>query len=70
MTFVVTERVFGAMRLRGRSMLRAGRVLTNRFFTVRCPTPQERADLYVSRLPIAVLAAPSSGPQAAPRPRP
>ncbi len=62
MAFVVTHRVSGALRLRGRSMLRAGRLLTNRLSAWRFPTPQERANLYVSRMPIAVLAAPSCAP--------
>ncbi len=38
-------------------MLRAGRLLTNRLCAMRIPTPEERANLYVSRMPIAVLSA-------------
>jgi hypothetical protein len=58
MTFVVAQRITGVTGLRGRSV-RARRLLTNRLSTWCRLTPQERADLYVSRLPIAVLAAPN-----------
>ena len=57
MTFVVVQRIRGAGKLRGRSMLRAGRLLTDRLCAMRIPTPEERANVYVSRMPIAVLSA-------------
>jgi len=56
MTFVVARRINGATGLCGRSA-HARRLLANRLSTWRRLTPQERADLYVSRLPTAVLAA-------------
>jgi hypothetical protein len=57
MTFVVAQRIRDAGKLRGRSMLRAGRLLTNRLCAIRIPTPEQRANVYVSRMPIAVLSA-------------
>jgi hypothetical protein len=57
MTFVVAHRIRGIGMLRGRSMLRVGRMLTNRLCAMRIPTPEERVNLYVSRMPIAVLSA-------------
>lgn len=61
MTFVVAQRFSGAKSLRGRSMLRAGRLLANRLSALRIPTPQERANLYVLRMPIAVVTASLGG---------
>ncbi|WP_406817902.1 hypothetical protein [Mycobacterium sp. M23085] len=61
MAFVVTHRFSTASRMRGRSMLRAGRLLANRFHLRACLTPQERANLYVSRMPIAVVTASLGG---------
>jgi hypothetical protein len=61
MTFVVAHRFSGVKKFRGRSMLRAGRLLTNRLCALRVPTPQERANLYVSRMPIAVVTASLGG---------
>jgi len=61
MTFVVAHRGSGFPMLHRRSMLRAGRQLTNKLRGWRIPTPQERADRYVSRMPIAVLAPPAGG---------
>lgn len=61
MTFVVAHRVPGLMTLRGRSLLRAGRLLTNRLCALHLPTPEERANLYVSRMPIAVVTASLGG---------
>jgi hypothetical protein len=58
MTFVVAQRATGFSMLHGRSMRRAGRQLTNKLRGWRIPTPQERANRYVSRMPIAVLAPP------------
>ncbi len=61
MTFVVAQRVTGLSMLRGHSMRRVTRQLTNKLRGWRLPTPQQRANLYVSRMPIAVLAPPSGG---------
>jgi hypothetical protein len=61
MAFVVAHRVSGVTRLRGRSMLRAGRLLMERLCAPRTLTPQERANLYVSRMPIAVVTASLGG---------
>ena len=61
MAFVITHRFSTASRLRGRSMLRAGRLLANRFHLQARLTPQERANLYVSRMPIAVVTASLGG---------
>ncbi len=61
MTFVVAQRVTGVSMLRGHSKRRVTRQLTNKLRAWRLPTPQQRADRYVSRMPIAVLAPPSGG---------
>ncbi|BBX98837.1 hypothetical protein [Mycobacterium lacus] len=58
MTFVVSQRVSRVTRARGRSMLRIGRRLTARLCAARQLTAQERANWYVARMPIAVIAAP------------
>lgn len=42
-------------------MLRVGRLLTNRLCAMHIPTPEERADLYVSLTPIAVLSSAPGG---------
>lgn len=57
MTFVVAQRFSDAMRMRGRSVLRAGRLLANRLHIAPTLTPQERANLYLSRMPLAVVSA-------------
>ncbi|WP_157900561.1 hypothetical protein [Mycobacterium rhizamassiliense] len=46
---------------RGRPMLRAGRLLLSRLCARTALTPQERANLYVSRMPIAVVTASLGG---------
>jgi hypothetical protein len=61
MVFVGAHRISGVTRLRGRSMLRAGRLLTSKWGARRRLTPQERANLYVSRMPIAVVTASLGG---------
>jgi hypothetical protein len=59
MTFVVAQRATGFLARHGRAR-RAGRQLMSKLRGWRLPTPQERANRYVSRMPIGVLA-PSSG---------
>ena len=61
MAFVVTHRLTGRARGRRRSMLRAGRLLVDKLHLRRTLTPQERANLYVSRMPIAVITASLGG---------
>jgi hypothetical protein len=61
MAFVVTHRVTGPQRGRGRSMLRVARLLASKLHARSTLTPQERANLYVSRMPIAVVTASLGG---------
>jgi hypothetical protein len=61
MTFFVTHHFSAASKARGRSMLRAGRLLANRFHVRANLTPQERANLHVSHMPIAVITASLGG---------
>jgi hypothetical protein len=61
MAFVVTQRLTGIARARGASMLRAGRLLAAKLHARSSLTPQERANLYVSRMPIAVVTASLGG---------
>jgi hypothetical protein len=61
MAFVTTHRISGFSPKRERSMLRAGRLLANNLRARFTLTPQERANLYVSRMPIAVITASLGG---------
>ncbi|WP_152531389.1 hypothetical protein [Mycobacterium sp. UM_CSW] len=61
MAFVVAQRLTGPQRGRGRSMLRIGRLLVGKLHARSTLTPQERANLYVSRMPIAVISASLGG---------
>ncbi len=61
MTFFVTHRFSATSRARGRSMLRAGRLLANVFHVRTHLTPQERANLHVAHMPIAVVTASLGG---------
>jgi hypothetical protein len=61
MAFVIAHRHSGFVSLHGRSMLRAGRLLVNKLCARSNLTPQERANLYVSRMPIAVVTASLGG---------
>ncbi|TBM52250.1 hypothetical protein DIQ83_33900, partial [Mycolicibacterium smegmatis] len=54
--FVVPQRVTRATKGRARSLLRVSRRLTDTFRAPLAWTPQERADRYVARMPIAVIA--------------
>ena len=61
MAFVVAHRLTGIARARSASMLRAGRLLAKKLHARSGLTPQERANLYVSRMPIAVVTASLGG---------
>jgi hypothetical protein len=61
MTFVVAHRLTRLTRGRGRSLLRSARLLTDKLHVRRTLTPEERANLYVSRMPIAVITASLGG---------
>jgi hypothetical protein len=61
MAFVVTHRLTGIAKARSAPMLRAGRLLANKLHARSRLTPQERANLYVSRMPIAVVTASLGG---------
>jgi hypothetical protein len=61
MAFVLTQRFSGVSRVRGRAMLRAGRLLATKLCARSTLTRQERANLYVSRMPIAVVTASLGG---------
>jgi hypothetical protein len=57
----VAHRLTGLKRGSGRSMLRVGRLLANKWHARSSLTQQERANLYVSRTPIAVVTASLGG---------
>lgn len=64
MAFVVAHRVTGVERVSRtsrRSLLRTGRLLADRLCGWRTPTPEQRANRYVSRMPIAVITASLGG---------
>ncbi|CQD08057.1 hypothetical protein U8D42_21085 [Mycobacterium europaeum] len=67
MAFVVTHRLTASTGGRGRSWLRSARLWANKVHARTVLSPQERANLYVARMPIAVVTAslgghPSAGP--------
>lgn len=61
MAFVVTHRLTGPLMGSGRSMLRVGRLMVSKLNARTALTPQERANLFVSRTPIAVVTASLGG---------
>ncbi|CAM4262451.1 hypothetical protein MB901379_00233 [Mycobacterium basiliense] len=61
MTFIAAQRISRIAGAGGRSMLGAGHRVSNRLRASRYPTPQERANHYVSRMPIAVVTASLGG---------
>jgi hypothetical protein len=61
MAFITTHRISGFSPKREQSMLRTGRLLANKLRARFTLTPQERANLYVSRMPIAVITASLGG---------
>ncbi|BBX75749.1 hypothetical protein H7H78_00495 [Mycobacterium shinjukuense] len=69
MAFVVAQRVTRVTGS-GRSLLRAGRRLTDRLRAARNLTAERRADRYVTRMPIAVITASLGGHPTPGPPRP
>ncbi len=61
MAFVVTHRLTRRNPGRGRSLLRSARLFATKLHARTTLTPQERANLYVSRMPIAVVTASLGG---------
>ncbi|WP_141681935.1 hypothetical protein [Mycobacterium malmoense] len=67
MAFVVTQRRTGVVTQRrtgngrGRALLRSARLLATKVHARTTLTPQERANMYVSRMPIAVVTASLGG---------
>ena len=61
MTLVVAHRHSGSMTWRGRSTMRTARRLLTKLRARMNLTPQERANLYVSQMPIAVITASLGG---------
>ncbi|GAA4532797.1 hypothetical protein [Mycobacterium paraffinicum] len=61
MAFVVTQRFHGRTGGRGRALLRSARLLAGKVHARTTLTPQERANMYVSRMPIAVVTASLGG---------
>jgi len=61
MAFITTHRISGFSPKREQSMLGTGRLLANKLRARFTLTPQERANLYVSRMPIAVVTASLGG---------
>lgn len=61
MAFVVTHRFSGRTGGPGRALLRSARLLGRKLHARSALTPQERANLYVSRMPIAVVTASLGG---------
>jgi hypothetical protein len=61
MAFVTTHRISGFSAKREQSILGTGRLLASKLRARFTLTPQERANLYVSRMPIAVVTASLGG---------
>ncbi|ORV70525.1 hypothetical protein AWC07_05330 [Mycobacterium gastri] len=56
--FAVPRRFNQAAKVRGRSVLRTGRRLSGKLSASFTMTPQQRADAYLARMPIAVITDP------------
>jgi len=61
MKFFVAQRFSGAVKSPGRRLRGAGRLVANKFHVRHTMTPQERANRYMSRMPIAVITASLGG---------